>query len=661
MNLLSTALIILIGGGLAALLTRRSTLATLVGTISVLLATALAATNALQVLMTGADRFWTGPWAVPAGALALHLDPLAAFFVLPIALLGASCAVYGAGYLKEEGEQRSLAPHWFFFNLLVAAMLLVVTAANAVLFLSAWELMTISSFFLVAWNHQQQEVRRAAWLYLLAAHCGLMLLLTLFVQAGVLCGSFDFVDFAPLAHLPVTSAACFFLLGLFGFGVKAGILPVHIWLPNAHPVAPSHVSALMSAVLVKTGLYGILRLLSLLPPAPAWWGWLLAGLGMLGALYGIALASLQRDIKRCLAYSTVENVGLILLGFGFGLVAQAQEHPTIALLAYAGGLLHIWNHALFKGLMFLGAGTLLHATGSGNMNGLGGLLKRMPLAGLLLIGGSLAISGLPPLNGLVSEWLIYLGLLQAGISWSGFSALPALLLSGLLALVGALALLTFTRLIGICLLGEPRTEAARQAHEASPLMLLPMGLLFAGCLLIGLFPRGATQLLRSPLAQLLRQPEMAVLPVPLNSFGLYGGVLLLALLLAFLLLRAWRQTRPQTVVATWGCGFRFPTPRMTYTGEAFSELAFRQILPGALRPEVEGGVVPGLFPAPSSLRQTSLDPLLTRHWLPLFSWAADRCQRLRWLQQGQLPIYLLYMFAASTLLLLWSVWTGRGG
>jgi formate hydrogenlyase subunit 3/multisubunit Na+/H+ antiporter MnhD subunit len=426
-------------------------------------------------------------------------------------------------------------------------------------------------------------------------------------------------------------------------------------------VAPSHVSALMSGVLVKTGIYGILRLLSLLPPAPAWWGWLIAGLGMLGALYGISLACLQRDIKRCLAYSTVENVGLILLGIGFGLVAQAQGYPTIALLAYAGGLLHIWNHALFKGLLFLGAGTLLHATGSGDMNRLGGLLKRMPMAGLLLIGGSLAISGLPPLNGLLSEWLIYLGLLQAGVSWSGFSALPALLLIGLLALVGALALLTFTRLIGICLLGEPRSAEARRAHEAPPLLLAPMALLLTGCLLIGLFPRYAVDLLQGPLAQLLRQSGRIDLPAPLTGFGLSGGVLLLALALVALLLRYLRQVRPQAEAATWGCGFRFPTPRMAYTGEAFSELAFRQILPGGLRPEVEGGVVSGLIPPGSSLRQTSLDPLLTRCWRPLFGWAAVRCQRLRWLQQGQLPIYLLYMFAISMLLLVWSLWTGRGG
>jgi formate hydrogenlyase subunit 3/multisubunit Na+/H+ antiporter MnhD subunit len=656
MILLLAAFTILLCGALLALLAgKHSPAATLLGTLSTLLAVASASGAALQTLLGSSDQSWAIPWNVPAGDFALHLDPLAACFVLPIALLSGCCALYGAGYLKDTGRQRALAPHWFFFNLLVAAMLLVVTAANAVLFLVAWEIMTLASFFLVAWDHHLEEVRRAAWLYLLAAHCGMILLLLFFVQTGALCNSFNFADFMPLAQLSPLPAAYLFLLVLFGFGVKAGLMPVHIWLPNAHPVAPSHVSALLSGVLVKTGIYGILRALTWLPPAPDWWGWLIAGLGMLGALYGIAMACLQGDIKRCLAYSTVENVGIILLGLGFGMVAQAQGHPTIALLAYAGGLLHIWNHALFKGLMFLGAGALLHATGTRDMNRMGGLLKRMPLTGLLWIGGSLAISALPPLNGLVSEWLIYLGLLQAGTVAVGFLALPALLLIGLLGLVGALALLTFVRLIGICLLGEARDDCAQHAHEVSPLMLLPMLLLLAGCLLIGLFPQRVMLLLRGPLAQLLRQTEVIDLPVPLAGFGLCSAALLLALLLGFILLHGLRRRRPATATTTWGCGFRFSHARMAYTGEAFSELASRQVLPKGLRPEVQGGVTTGLFPQTVSLRQISVDPVLTRQWQPLFEWIAQRCQRLHWLQQGQLPVYLLYMFVGSMLLLVWSL------
>jgi len=661
MNSFILALTILAAGSLLALLLRRSAPATLVATLSVVVAAGLAIRVALQVLLSGESLAASSPWSLPGGEFRLLLDPLAAFFVLPIAVLALLCALYAGPYLRHDGLSRSLAPHWFLFNLMVAAMLLVVTAANAILFLVAWEIMTVTSFFLVAWDHRQARVREAAWLYLLAAHSGMMLLLALFVLAGQYCGGLNFSDFGPLGQLPLGSASLLFGLALFGFGIKAGLFPVHIWLPNAHPAAPSHVSALMSGVLIKTGIYGILRILSLLPPAPAWWGWVLIALGGGGAFYGIALALLQRDIKRCLAYSTVENIGIILLALGGGIVAGAAGLPAVALLAYSGALLHIWNHALFKGLLFLAAGALLHATGSRDMNRMGGLLRRMPLTGLLLIGGSLAISALPPFNGLVSEWLIYLGLWQAGAALDGFAALPLLLLIGLLGVIGALALVTFVRLVGICLLGEARDPCAAQAREAEPLMLLAMGLLCAGCLWIGLLPQTALSLLSKVPAQLARQPDSAPLAVPLSLFGSCGGVLLLALLLVFFLLHGLRRLRPPHSEPTWNCAFRFPTPRMSYTGEAFSELAFRRLLPRLLRPELQGGVVTGRFPPAGSFCQRALDPVLDRHWRPLFVWLADRCQKLRWLQQGQLSIYLLYMFVASALLLSWSLWTARGG
>lgn len=659
--LLAALLILLLGALLGFICGRRGALASVVGAGSVVLAGLLALFAAGDCLWHGTDELLRLDWSVPAGEFALRLDPLATVFVLPIALLSVICGLYGAGYLHHESAHRSLAPHWFFYNLMVAGMLLVVTAANAVLFLCAWEIMTISSFFLVAWDHHLAEVRRAAWLYLLAAHCGLMLLLAFFLQAAQQCGSFNFADFAPLSQLSPPMATLFFLLVLFGFGVKAGLFPLHIWLPDAHPAAPSHVSALMSGVLIKTGIYGIVRVLTWLPPAPAWWGWLMAVLGIVGALYGIAMACLQRDIKRCLAYSTIENVGIIFLGLGLALVAVAQGQSALAFLAAAGGLLHLWNHALFKGLMFLGAGSLLHATGTRNMNLLGGLLKRLPFTGLLWIGGSLAISALPPFNGLVSEWLIYLSLIQSGTQAPGFAALVPLLLVGLLGLVGALALLTFVRLIGISLLGEPRSSEAAQARESNLLMLFPMGLLLVGNLVIGLFPAQVVQRLQRPLAILLRRQPDELPTVPLTHLGHWNLLLLVLLLGLGLWLWQLRRTRPQTESGTWGCGYGFISVHMAYTAEAFSELTFRRALPGYLQPRIEGGQVKGLFPPPGHLSQQSLDPVLTRHWQPLFSWIAERSQRLRWLQQGQLPIYLLYMFVVSTLLLAWSLWAGQGG
>lgn len=663
MTLLLTALLILLAGALAALAAgRRTRLASVLGTLSVGLGGLCGLGAALPVLLGAGSQSFSAPWSVPGGGFVLSLDPLAAFFLLPIGLLAPLCALYAGPYLRHANPVRSLGGHWFVFNLLVAALLLVVTAANAVLFLAAWELMTISSFFLVAWDHRLPEVRRAAWLYLVLAHVGLMLLLVLFLQAATWCASLDFGDFGPLTELAAPAAAGLFLLALGGFGVKAGLFPLHVWLPDAHPAAPSHVSALLSAVVVKVGLYGLLRVLTWLPPAPAWWGWGLVLLGSLGALYGIALALLQRDIKRCLAYSTVENVGLMVLGLGFSLVASARGEYGAAALALAGALLHLWNHALFKGLLFLGAGSLAHGCGSRDLNGMGGLLRRMPVAAGLFMGGAMAISALPPLNGLVGEWLIYLGLLHSGVAGVSFAALPALLLVGLLGLVGALALAAFARLVGIALLGAPRSPGAAAAHEASGLMLLPMALLLGGCLALGVYPQAALGLLAAPLGQLNTAAGAALLAAtaPLAALSHWAVGLWLALPAMATLLLWLGGRRPLCLGATWGCGFAVPTARMAYTAAGFAELGQRHLLPRWLAAPPQGARVAGLLAGPARFGQQFLDPCLHRWLLPLAALLGERCLRLRWLQQGRLPIYLLYIFLTCALLLGWSVFAAGG-
>lgn len=664
MTLFLLALACLVGGGFLALATfSRPRLATACGLLGTLLGTGLALVPALTVLTGGASLACDYPWAVPAGSFTLLLDPLAAFFVLPIALLAFLCAIYATGYLKDYPRPRGLGCHWFFFNILVAGLLLVVTAANGVLFLAAWEIMTVGSFFLIALEHRQTEVREAAWLYLVLAHLALMLLFAFFVSAGAHCGSLAFADFAPLAQLPEGTATLLVALAVAGFGVKAGLFPLHVWLPDAHPAAPSHVSALMSGVVVKTGIYGILRVVGLLPTAAPEIGLVLMLLGGAGALYGIAMAMMQRDIKRCLAYSTVENIGIIFLALGLGLYADRNGQPALAALAFAGGLLHCWNHTLFKGLMFLGAGSLLHATGSRDMDQMGGLLKRMPWSGTLLIGGSLAIAALPPFNGLVSEWLLYLGLLKSGLLAEGFGGLVPLLLVGVLGLTGALALVAFTRLVGIALLGEPRSLAAQQAHEAAPSMLAPMVLLLLCCLAIGLLPHLALGLLAAPLAQLVPAGATLITPslAPLAQFGRWGGGLLGGLGVVTLVLVWFIRHRPGAVSNTWGCGFAFPTARMAYTGAAYGELTQNHLLPAPLRPRlVDTPQLTGFFPRGTRRRQISLDPLLSRLYRPAVAEIAERCVRLRWLQQGRLPVYLFYIFVTCTVLMVWVILADHG-
>lgn len=667
MTLLLGSLLLFAAGGLLALVTSgRPRLSSLLGCAGSVAGALLGMLAAWTELTAGSSPSWAHAWAVPGGRLALHLDPLAAFFLLPACLLTLLCAVYAVGYLHDYSRPKALGPHWFFFNLLVAGIILVLTAANAVLFLAAWEIMTIASFFLVAFEHRQPEVRQAAWLYLVLAHLALMLLLAFFVTAGVHCDSLDFADFGPLTELSPLVATLLFSLAAAGFSVKAGLFPLHVWLPDAHPAAPSHVSALMSGVLVKTGIYGILRVVGMLPSVSPNVGVVFMLLGAAGALYGIAMAVLQRDVKRCLAYSTVENIGIIFLGLGLGLFASRHEQPLLAVLGFAGALLHIWNHTLFKGLMFLGAGSLLHSTGTRDMNRMGGLLRRMPWTGSLLLGGSLAIAALPPFNGLVSEWLLYLGLLKAGLVNGGIGGLVPLLLVGVLGLTGALALVAFTRLAGITLCGEPRSAEARHAHESGAKMIVPMLLLLLGCLAIGLRPQWAIGLLAAPLALLVpASPEVLVtLLAPLKQLGNWAALLVLALAATSLGLLWFLRVRPRSQATTWGCGFSLPTARMAYTGDGFAELVESHLMPSGLRLAAAGEPVTGLFPRTVSLFRHGLDPVLSRWFLPGFEWVAEHCVRLRWLQQGRLPVYLLYVFVTCAVLMAWIVlvdYARRGG
>ncbi|MDD5760227.1 MAG: proton-conducting transporter membrane subunit, partial [Desulfobulbaceae bacterium] len=515
--------------------------------------------------------------------------------------------------------------------------------------------MSLSSFFLVIGEHQEAAVSRAGWIYLLATHLGAALLFGFFLVAGTQAGSFDIAAFTVLRQLSTPLSSILFLLILIGFGSKAGLFPFHVWLPEAHPAAPSHVSALMSGVMVKTAIYGIIRFVSFLPPAPAWWGGLLIVLGLGGALFGITLAAAQKDLKRGLAYSTVENVGLIFLAMGLWLFSRSTLHPLAATLALFGGLLHIWNHALFKSLLFMGAGSLLHSTHTRNLNEMGGLLARMPHTGLLLIVGSMAVSALPPFNGLLGEWFIYRALLENGVRLSGLAAFFPLIALGLLTLVGALVLVVFTRLVGIALLGEPRGEKAAAAHEAGWRMVGSMAVLALLCLAGGVMPVWFL----SPVSRVvgLIDPVLAasgvasaLLPIWLGWLGL-GLIVLLALIVVG---SRWLQARGQTGAAsTWGCGYALPTSRMSYSAEGFTELVNSSLLSDGLQPVVADGRSMHLFPEEARFSHQAPDLVLDRLFQPLFDRAAELCCYLRHLQSGLVHIYMFYIFITTLLLLVW--------
>jgi formate hydrogenlyase subunit 3/multisubunit Na+/H+ antiporter MnhD subunit len=655
------ALAVLLAGGLAAFAaSARPGAALAVGSAGAAVGCALglaASVAALGAPPAALDL----PWPVPNGALAVGIDPLSALFAAAVFGLGLAASVFGAGYLRPHLGRRALGGFLLAYAVLLAAMGLLVVARQALLFLVAWEVMTISSFFLVAFEHEDEDVRRAARTYLVASQLGTAFLMGLFLLLGAGAGSLRFDAFAAARAAPPLPAAALLALALVGFGTKAGLVPLHVWLPEAHPAAPSHVSALMSGVLVKMGIYGLVRVLGFLPPAPAWHGLLLGGIGLAGALAALVLALGRRDLKAVLAYSTIENVGLVAFALGVGLVGAAQGTPAIAALGVAGALLHVWNHAMMKGLAFLGAGALVHAAGTRDLERMGGLLRRLPWTGGLLVLAAAALAGLPPLNGFVSEWLVYLGLLHGGASAPGGLALVAWLPLAALALVGALAAVVFTRLLGIALLGAPRSPGAAAAHEAGPLLLVPLVALGAGNLAVALFPAealalvapAAAQVLGIPVAELLGAlaPASATLAGPLR----FGVLALLAaaaaLAVASRRLLAGRDVRRSS---TWGCGFSAESARAQYTAASYAELPLAALTPGMLRPAQVAEPPAGVFPGRASFRLAAEDPARARLFDPVFRKVGDGFSRLRRFQQARLNLQLLYTLAtvlALTLLL----------
>jgi len=587
------------------------------------------------------------------------LDALSAFFLLPVVVLSALAAVYGGNYLLAYRGRKSLGSSWFFYSVFVLGMIMVIIARSALLFLLSWEVMSISAFFLVTFEHEKSEVRRAGWVYLVATHLGVAFLFATFVLLGRHAGSLEFAAFDRMPALNGFWSGLIFVLALIGFGAKAGFVPFHVWLPEAHPAAPSHVSALMSGVMIKMGLYGLLRVLTFLGAPAPWWGLTLASLGLLTALVGVSLAVAQRDMKRVLAYSSIENMGLIGLALGVGMWCSAGGMASLAALATAAGLLHIWSHALMKGLMFLAAGSVLHGTGTKDMEKLGGLMKRMPWTGGAMMAGAVAISALPPMNGFVSEWLLYLSLMKCGLATNGGRSLTAFLAVGLLALVGGLATITFVRLTGVVLLGSPRSEAAGRAHESSRWMLAPMLLLGFLCTTVAVCPQAVAGLLPGVLDQVIGAgagaefPGMGPAAAPLSTLGYLNAWTLIALGTAAAISLALSRARAQSEGPTWGCGYLVPTVRMQYTGRSFAEMFAEHLLPRFLRPRTIRQAPLGVFPAQSSFGSTCPDPVSERLYEPFFRSWADRFSRLRILQQGKVHVYLVYIVVTVVLALAW--------
>lgn len=664
MPLYLTALFVLAASALAALASGRGRAANLVGPMGCLLGCLVGLFAAAMALFSPAPPILRLPWSVPYGAVSLTIDPLSALFLLPVFILGAAAALYGRGYLAGLAGKRHLGGHWFFFCLMVLGMALTVCATNAVFFLVSWEIMSLAPFFLICLHHEEERVRTAARTYLFAAHLGTAFLMAFFLILGHLAGSMEFSAMARIAPDVLRPfAPALFFLALAGFGVKAGIVPLHIWLPEAHPAAPSHVSAFMSGALIKAGVYGVLRSLTFLGPLAPWMGQTLLAIGILTGVLGLLAGIGQGELKRFLAFSSIENMGILFLGLGLGVLAAATGHPGPALLAFGGLLFHVINHALLKGLLFFGAGSVLHAVGHGFMERLGGLSKRMPFTATACVLAGAAISGLPPGNAFFGELLIYVGGGMAGMDMPLTDAVWAWTGVAGLAFIGGLSVIGFTRAMGVVFSGEPRTTDAAdaQAHDPAPLMRAAMwllGLLALGAALAA--PFLFTAML--PAARLLLAGQSTALPVLPSATvnpealltaaaGIAFGAAALALILAFARSRllAGRSVRSH---GTWDCGYILPAPRMQYTASSYAEpmtVLFRRLLGEKRRftpPE-------GLFPATGASRFASETPDRVKDgfFTPLFSAVLTACDTLKRFQQGNLNLYILYLLGALVILL----------
>ncbi|MBI9109154.1 MAG: hypothetical protein JEZ04_20585 [Spirochaetales bacterium] len=598
------------------------------------------------------DEVFKTIWSLPMAEFHVGVDFLSLFFMIPLLILAAACSIYGSEYFKEHRSGRF---HWFFYGLLVAGMMMVLISRNVVLFMISWEIMSFSSFLLVISEAQKESVRRAGWIYFVTAHVGTAFLLTAFFLLGSGAGSFNFELFG-LVPFEVAKSNLIFIFALAGFGFKAGFIPFHVWLPLAHPAAPSHVSGLMSGIMIKMGIYGILRVLMFFTSYQTWWGILLVIIGASSGIIGILFAVGQHDIKRLLAYCSVENIGIILIGLGLGVLGRAWDYPLVSMFGFTGALLHIVNHALFKGLLFLGAGSVIRQTGTGEIDSLGGLFKKMPMTGSLFLAGSIAVSGLPFFNGFISELFIYAGAITGAVASAG-SIMPMVCALAVmaLALTGGLAAAGFTKLFGIVFQGNSRKTDISSAVDVPSMMKLGMIFLSVFLVFIGMMSFLVIPFIEKPML-LLSGEAASPFIYQLSDIGEKVSILLVALLILMIIIfTVGKIFRRKTVtdVETWGCGYTKPASSMQYTSSSYAEPITSQFgLVLAARKELQSDNE--IFPVkPWSFRSSVEDWFLSR----VFIWFVKLIDRilslLRWFQCGRAGVYVLYIGCIIIILFIW--------
>ncbi len=614
---------------------------------------------AAGVLGGGGAMVFEGPGWVP-GAMPLEVDRLSAFFIVVVSLAAVSAALYSWGYLKPYRETKPpahISLHLFSFMLLFASIIMVVTARDAYGFLFSWELMSVTSFVLILLDADRKEVRKAALSYLVMMHVGFVFLLVAFTVLSAAAGSasFDALDtyFAARRGIPL------FLLFLVGFGMKAGVFPLHTWLPEAHPAAPAHVSAFMSGVMIKTGVYGILRVVSHMGEGLETAGMVLFSVGIVTGLYGAFLAAVQNDIKRLLAYSSIENIGIIFTALGAAAIGYTGGNNLMATCALSGALMHTLNHSFFKSVLFFGAGNVYRTVHTTSLDVLGGLSRRMPFTAGFFLLGVVAISALPPLSGFVSEFLIYYGFFDAVAGDAG-GLIASICGIVAVSLIGGVVILAFTKLYGVAFLGSPRSAAARNAREADRMSIAGFVIPAAGILVVGFMPAvfiGGFMSLTSEIIGVEYIPEL---------YGYFTGrlweislaaAILVALTAALLLLRRWIVRKyPPATSPVWGCGFTTSSHKMQYSGESFSEGLYG--ISTSLTKNSGGGEVVDkdeIFPTRHSFDLRHKDKVLTL----LSEWWVESVRRINKravrFNTGKMNHYILYALVFLVLIFILTV------
>ncbi len=612
------------------------------------------------------------PLGLPDLPFHIRLDQLSGFFLVVIGLLSSFVSLYSLGYLKGYLGLRSVTSLVVFSALFLAGMFLVVLADDAFFFLIAWEMMAASSYFLVLFEDERVENRRAAFLYLVVAHVGaIAILLSFGVMAGLATGFTGFQSYTFDAmretDLPAGLASVAFLLAFFGFSAKAGVIPLHVWLPEAHPVAPSNVSALMSGVMLKTAIYGIVRVVfDLIGDFPWWWGALVLVFGLVSAVLGVLYALMQHDLKRLLAYHSVENIGIILIGIGLAMIFTSFDLPLLAALALIAGLYHTLNHALFKGLLFMGAGAVLHATHERNMEEMGGLIRFMPWTAVFFLVGCISISALPPFNGFVSEWLTYQAFLLSPGLPSPLLNLLIPLGAALLALTSALAAACFVKAFGVTFLGHRRGHHHGIVHEVGWSMRIGMMLASLSCLALGVLPTVVIQWM-DPLAEMLVGGTIAasasgfgwmwLTPIAAERASYSAPVAFIGILSVVVVTYLLLHARPGALhrVPLWDCGFEKITSRMQYTATSFA-MPIRRIFGFLFSIKEQAGQLPPAAHPAFPQRLYYHLRVRDRFWMWIYQPVVDASfwlsRRIGRMQHGRIQIYLIYSFVTILVLLI---------